>query len=130
MRGFEQIRERRTDYGISKTFISESGKLYTHEECQRRLKAAVRGTQRWFSRTIRTLTVWNDPDMNEYERERLRWILDDMASYVEIVAGELDRLDGVDRKAARIAALRNVQGRTPEEAALFLAKAEQLAGES
>ena len=37
-----------------------------------------------------------------------------------------DRLDAAAARRARIAALRNVEGRTPEEARAFLAKADEL----
>ena len=68
--------------------------------------------------------------MNKHEMERLRYLLDDMQTYVEVVQQELDRIEGLDRRADRIKALRNIEGRTPEEAAAFLAKAAQLEGEA
>lgn len=126
MSDFDRIEERALDHGTVKWYVTEAGQKYTHHECERRLQAAVRGTSRWFSRAIRTMTVWKDKDMNAYEVRQMRWILDDMATYVEVVARELDRIEGVNRSAERVAALRMVEGRTPEEAALFLAKAEQI----
>lgn len=49
-------------------------------------------------------------------RESARWLL--------VVA---DRLDDRARRRGRIAALRDTRGRTPEEAALYRAKADELA---
>lgn len=39
---------------------------------------------------------------------------------------QLDELEGVDRRQERIAQLREVAGRTPQEAAAYLAKADEL----
>ncbi len=63
---------------------------------------------------------------HERRRERLRWLLDDMRDYVEVASRHLDELDGKDRREERIKALRRIAGRTPEEAAAYLAKADQL----
>lgn len=122
----DRIKEQEMDHGIVKWIITEKGQTYTHTESKRRLESAIRNTSRWFSRTIKTMTVWKDSDMNKYEVEDLRRILDDLATYVEAVARELDRIEGVNHNAERIAKMRNVNGRTPEEAALYLAKATQL----
>jgi len=125
---YDRVEERRTEYGIFRTFTTDKGKWYSHNDCERELKAAVRKTQRWFSRSIRTLTVWNDKDMRDMEIGDLRWVLEDITTYAEAVQQELDRIEGVDRKEERIKALRDVSGRTPEEAALYLRKAEELEG--
>lgn len=125
---WDSVKERKTSLGTHKFIVTERGQTYSHDECERRLKSAVRGTSRWFGRALHTLTVWSDKRMNDYEVQRLRRILDDMSMYVEAVQVELDRIEGVNRQAERIAQLRNVAGRTPEEAAAFLAKAEQLEG--
>jgi Lon protease-like protein len=126
MRDFDRIEERELEHGTVKYFVTDAGQKYTHYECERRLQAAIRATSRWFSRTIRTMTVWKDADMNASEIRDLRWILGDMANYVEVVSRELDRIEGVNRSAERVAALRSIKGRTPEEAALFLAKADEI----
>jgi hypothetical protein len=123
---WDSIKERRMSHGIVKTVLTERGQEYPHYECERRLKTAIRATMRWFSRTLQTLTVWDDKDMNDHELQRMRYTLDDLAMYVEAVQRELDRIEGVNRSAERIKALRNVAGRTPEEAAAFLKKAEEL----
>lgn len=114
------------DHGIVRIFVTERGKRYTHHECERRLEAAVHAMMRWFHRSIKTRTTWNEADMNAAEVRDLRRVLDELQEYAEAVQQELDRIEGVNHKAERIAALRNVTGRTPEEAAAFLAKAAAL----
>src|SRR4051812_41843427 len=103
MSEFDRVEEREFGHGTVRWYVTEAGQKYTHYECERRLQAAVRGTSRWFSRTIRTLTVWKDPDMNAAEIRDLRWILDDTATYVEVVSRELDRIEGVNRTSERAA---------------------------
>lgn len=131
MSEYDKIIEYKMSHGVVRQIqinglSMRKGKTYTHHECERRLKAAWNGTTRWFSRSLRTRTTWNEADMNKHEMERLRYLLDDMQTYVEVVQRELDRIEGLDRRAERIKALRIVKGRTPEEAAAFLAKAAQL----
>jgi hypothetical protein len=134
MSEYDKIIEYTMSHGVVRNIqlnglLMKKGKTYTHHECERRLKAAWGGTTRWFSRTLRTRTTWNEADMNKHEMERMRYLLDDMQTYIEVVQQELDRIEGLDRKAERIKALRNITGRSPEEAALFLEKAAQLEGE-
>lgn len=123
---YEKIEERRTDYGVSRWITTSKGQRWTHHECERRLKSAERAFSRWFSRSFRTLTTWNESDMNEFEISRLRYVLDDIQTYIEVANRELDRLQGVNRKEERIKQLRAIAGRTPEEAASYLAKADEL----
>lgn len=106
MSEYDRIETRKTDFGTVKWLITDRGTKYANSECERRLKSAVRAMQRWFSRTLRTMTEWDELDMREVEIERIRWILDDIASYVEIVQRELDKLEGVNKQDDRIAKLR------------------------
>jgi len=122
------IIERTGDGYTFRYYESKGGKRYSHFDCERRLEAATNAMQRWFSRAIRTRTTQGDAEQDRYELERLRSAADELAEYAAIVQRELDRLEGVDRKAERVKALRMVEGRTPEEAAAFLAKADQLVG--
>lgn len=109
-------------------YQSESGKRYSHYDCERRLKSAQEVMYRWFSRVLKTRTTADDIDQSRYEIMRMRWVAQEISQYAEVIQRELDRLEGVDRKAERIKALRSLEGRTPEEAAAFLAKADQLEG--
>jgi hypothetical protein len=121
-----RIIERQNDGYTFRYYESPTGKHYTHYDCESRAKAAVSGVARWLSRALRTRTTQGDAEQDRYELERLRYIANELAEYAAAVQVELDRLEGVDRKRDRIAALRMVEGRPPEEAALFLAKADQL----
>lgn len=123
---FDRIEERETEYGTSRTFVTEKGNRYSHFDCEQQLTSAVRKTQRWFSRAIRTMTTWNDADMRGVEIRDLRWVLSDITNFAEIIQRELDRIEGVNRIEERVKELRAVAGRTPEEAALYLQKAEDL----
>lgn len=123
---WDSIKEKRISMGTFKFLVTDRGQEYSHDECERRLKTAVRGTQRWFSRSLRTLTDWNDKYMRDDEIRRLRSILEDMTTYAEIIQQALDKIEGVNRQSERAMKLRNVAGRTPEEAAAFIAKADQL----
>jgi hypothetical protein len=125
------IQEHRSDDGdVFKYLVMDSGRRYTHNDCEHQLKLAGWTMQRWFARALATLTDWRDPEDRKLDIEHLRWRLDDIAAFVEGAQQELDQREGVSKKAERIAKLRNVTGRTPEEAAAFLAKAALLEGES
>jgi hypothetical protein len=123
----DRIEERRNKDGdVFKWLVTERGTRYSNLDCIQRTEAAIRGVSRWFARTVRTRTEWANRSWRVDDLERIRWMLENMAAYIESASAELDRLQGVDRQAERIAALRNVSGRTPEEAALYLAKADEL----
>lgn len=123
---YDTLGERQMGHGTVRWITTEKGRRYTHYDCERRMAAAWRGVPRWFARAVRTRTTWNDPDMNAREVQQLRDVLADMRSYVEMAERHLDTIEGVDRRAERIRALRDVAGRTPAEAAAYLAKAAQL----
>lgn len=120
-----RIVEREGDGGFTfRYYESEKGHRYTHYDCERRLVAAKNGMCRWFSRALKTRTSSGDAEQDSYELNHLRYIAESVAEYAEVIQREIDRLEGVDRKAERIKAL--IEGRTPEESALFLAKADAL----
>lgn len=62
----------------------------------------------------------------EYDLEAIEWRLDKFETYIGAVRKHLEELRGKQSKRDRIALLRNTTGRTPEEAAAYLAKADQL----
>jgi hypothetical protein len=128
MSDYDHVEERKVDDDVTFRYfvIDRTGTRYSHSECERRLRSAVSTMTRWFHRSIVTRSSWRDPAMNADELERLRWVLDDLQTYVEVVQRELDRIAGVDRRAERVKALREIAGRTPAEAAAFLAKAAEL----
>lgn len=121
-----RIIERTSEGFTFRYFESATGTQYTHYDCERRLKAAMSAIERWFSRALRTRTTSDDPELDRQQLRDLWYEADALAEYVAVIQVEIDRLEGVDRKTERITALRMVEGRTQEEAALFLAKANQL----
>jgi hypothetical protein len=123
---YDRIEELPLDHGTVRVLLTSQGTRYTHSDCERRFQAGRNAMTRWFARWVRTRTEWNDADMRAYTLRDLRAELDDIASYVESARKELDRIEDVDRVTDRVRALREVAGRTPEEAKLYLAKAEAL----
>lgn len=123
----DHVREHRMEHGVVRWFVTAGGARYTHYDCERRLKAATSGVFRWFNRAVKTRTTWNDDvEMNRDQIRDLRSALEELQDYVEHAQRYLDEVEGVDRRAERIKALRNVSGRTPAEAAVYLAKADHL----
>lgn len=80
-------------------------------------------TQR-LDRCISFLQAAEDHDLGT--PDELKLSTDSMRSSAEWLLKVADRLDATAAQRARIVALRNVDGRTPEEAAAFLAKADEL----
>jgi hypothetical protein len=68
-----------------------------------------------------------DMEMRTYDLERLDWFVDDIEEFARLLRADIDKLRGPDlNKRRRIELQRNNKGRTPEEAAAFAAKADQL----
>jgi uncharacterized small protein (DUF1192 family) len=62
----------------------------------------------------------------DYDLERIEWKIDNLESYIGALRKYREELQGVKEVEERIALLRNVAGREPEEAKRFLAKADEL----
>jgi hypothetical protein len=122
------IREFRSDDGdVFKRLKLDGGKKwYSWYDCEHRLKLAGWQVAHWFERALSTRTDWTDAESRKDDLDHLRWRLDEITTIIERAQQELDKLEGVSRKAERIAKLRNVTGRYPEEAAAFLAHADRL----
>jgi hypothetical protein len=81
---------------------------------------------------LRAITLIADPDpnddldMHDYDLERLEWFTDELERWIVSVREEIIKKRGKLKIQERIALLRNTSGRTPEEAAAFNAKADQL----
>jgi hypothetical protein len=68
-----------------------------------------------------------DLEMRTWDLEKLEMFIDQLERWTAGLRAEIDQLRGSDlSKRKRIELLRNTKGRTPEEAAAFLAKADQL----
>lgn len=59
--------------------------------------------------------------------EETLYEVDDLRRHADSLTTLIEAMDRRARRQLKIAALRNVDGRTPEEADLFLAKADELA---
>lgn len=78
---------------------------------------------------IRAFNLVNqrDMEMRADDLERLEWFVDDIERWAASLREHIDKLRGPDlSKRRRIELLRNNKGRTPEEAAAYRAKADQL----
>jgi hypothetical protein len=62
----------------------------------------------------------------DLDLERIEWFLDRVERWLGAMRKELERRRGTVKVEDRIAMLRNTNGRSPEEAALYLKKAEEL----
>lgn len=126
---YDRIEERSNREGDTfRWVLTERGTRYTNLDCIGKVKAAEAAFARWFSRAVKTRTTWGPElaECNASDIEELRWRLREMQTYVEAASRHLDDLEGTDRRAERVKALREVAGRTPAEAALYLAKADQI----
>jgi hypothetical protein len=90
-------------------------------------KKAWTPMRRHISRAISLIRRTRDMEMREYDLERLSWFVEEVERWAALLREEIDHLRGPDlTRRRRIELLRNNTGRTPEEAAAFNAKADQL----
>lgn len=121
------IEERTNDDGdVFRYLVLESGSRYSNLDCIQKTEQSLRGVQRWFHRSLETATIWSDPSLAESDNDRLRWLLDDLEGYLHAARKALADREGRQRRAEKIRALRQIAGRTPDEAAAYLAKADEL----
>lgn len=111
--------ERATTIRGYKYIRLKSGRLVTYHECTDAAGSAWTDMVRAVSRSIKLAS--GDDDL-----ERIEWFLDNVDSYAQSARKYVQDKRGVHTKRERIALLRNVEGRTPEEAAEFLSKADEL----
>lgn len=97
----------------------KSGRLVTYWEMVDAAEAAHTDLARAVSRVFKLAA-------SDYELERLEWLVEQLEEYAGALRTHLDKVRGNVSQRERIALLRNTAGRTPEEAAAFLAKANQL----
>lgn len=106
--------------------LSKTGRVFSYHEAQKQVDKGFNMVTRWLLRIVQIVPESTDYDLDEYYWERI----DDYADRLEILAErireEVRKHLKVRSKQERIKALRNVTGRTPEEAAIFLAKADEL----
>lgn len=100
----------------------QTGRLLTFWECMAQAERGRTAFATGFSRAFKTAG-------EDWDLERLEWLLDEMDSYVAHVRQEIEKRRGIKTKQERIALLRNTAGRTPEEAEMYRRKADQLEAE-
>jgi hypothetical protein len=128
----------RFDTQYEKVFMTDSGFKYLNLKSGRRVmffhatdevKKCMTPLYRWTSRMFK-LVDSPDKDIAESNWDTLDWRLFEIESWIKAVREHYEKEHGVVRKERnkrdRILALREIAGRTPEEAAMFLAKADQL----
>lgn len=107
-----------------------SGKLYSFQDAIHSADLAESAFARAISRAFKLRPDWTGESdraaYREMDFERIEWALDGMAAYLASAREYLDQQRGVKSQEDRIALLRNTQGRTPEEAAAFHQKADEL----
>jgi hypothetical protein len=121
------IKERSNEDGdVFRYLMLDSGTQYSNLDCINRVEQSSRGFQRWFYRAIQTATVWADPRLAESDTERLGWLLDEMETYISSARQGLAKREASRRREEKIKALRQIAGRTPDEAEAYLSKADEL----
>ena len=63
---------------------------------------------------------------DDFDLERLEWLVDNLAIHVGAIRKEIEKRRGVKTQEERIALLRNTAGREPAEAEMFARKADEL----
>lgn len=107
-----------------------SGKLYSFYDAIHGADLAESAFARAISRAFDLLPDWPDePNRVAYrddDYERIEWALESMEAYVAAAREHLDKQRGIKSREERIVKLRATAGRTPEEAAAFRKKADEL----
>jgi hypothetical protein len=111
--------DRYVEEGGIKFIQLQSGRLMSFWDMMSRADRDFTAFARAMSRCFRLAD-------RDFDLERLEWRIEQQEAYVASLREEITRLLKNKSKKERIAALRNTTGRTPEEAAAFLAKADEL----
>lgn len=112
---YERVEERRG----YKFIRLKSGRLLSFWEAVRAAEQADTALARAVSRAFKLAD-------DEYDLERLEWLIENLERYVHAIQKEIEKRRGVKTQEERIALLRNTSGRTPEEAKAFHRKADEI----
>lgn len=99
--------------------LGGDGREIHFRDAHKQAKTNLHGFMRWMSRAGKLALA-------DYEQEELRWLVDDLTQYAHIWEEQIEDLKKRKAKQEKVDALRNVAGREPEEAATYLAKADEL----
>lgn len=112
---YERVQER----GGFKFIRLKSGRLLGYWDAIRAAERANTSLSRAVSRAFKLAD-------DEYDLERLEWLVADVGAYAAALREAMDKRRGVKSQEERIALLRNTSGRTQGEAAVFTRKADEL----
>lgn len=112
---WDKVEER----GNFKFIRLKSGRLVSFLDARHDAKRERNAMMRHVSRMFKLAS-------DEWDASRVETFVEELDTYVGALRKELERLDKVRKARVRIAALRNTSGRTPEEAAAFNRKADEL----
>lgn len=105
-----------------KYMMLETGRRVWFSDALSEAEKGHRKTSRWLSRACDLV----GDEYTDLDEERLDWFLDDIQHFINAHRkAQRERMIRHSRKD-RISKLRNTAGRTEEERALYLAKADQL----
>ena len=117
---YEKVEETASGYKYLKL---KSGRRVMFHDAQREADDNFASVARWLSRMAKLTGAHEYAD---FDWEQIGYFLDHMETLAEHYRAEIRKHDVHTSKKERIAQLRNVKGRSAEEAALYLAKADQL----
>lgn len=118
---YERVEQRVLSDGTPFKFVRlKSGRILSFWDA---LSAADRATTALHTAVARAIKLATGDD---WDLERVESMLDNMDTWVQSIRAEVEKLRGIKTKEERIALLRNTSGRTPEEAAEFHRKADEL----
>jgi hypothetical protein len=104
----------------------QSGRKVSFYDAENKCGKFLTDLTRWGKRLVQLAPDVTDPDISEYYNDTILRHIERTEALAEHWRALLEQRVGVATKRQRIAALRDVRGRTPEEAAVYLAKADQL----
>lgn len=113
----------------------KSGRMITFWDCLEAAESAQSDMVRAVSRAFKLARDGDGEDDDDDlgrddDLERIEWFIDALEDYTAALRRHLDERLATVSKRDRIKRLRNTAGRTPEEAALFKQKADELEARS
>lgn len=106
--------------------LSSTGRTFSFEDSKKQVEKGLNMITRWMGRIVQIVPNTDDRDLNDYYWEQIEDYCDRLRIIADRWMEEVAKHRKVRTKEERIKALRNTTGRTEEEAALFLAKADEL----
>lgn len=102
----------------------KEGRLISYWDARNAADRADTDLVRAVSRCFKLIS--SDRELGGWDLENLEWFIHRVHEWIHAVEAEIKKRQGVQTVEERIALLRNVSGRSPEEAAAFTRKADEL----